>query len=251
MTPRLEHISGREPEGRAPAEEPQALSANVSLHVRSLFAAAERSAAAIRAEAEQRAALTRAEAEAESQRVLDEARGDADELLAARRRHLAELSDAIVRAAESALGDLELAGEARSALDGLVRSLRDTAERIVPPGVSTAGRGTPDTGAPLAGAPDADLPVAKAPDADAPATGAPAEASAPVAEAPLDGNGNGDAPPDAAPGLTGARLVAFQMAQAGSTRGEVAAHLRRTFAMQDAHEVLNDVFPAAGSTRHG
>jgi len=241
VTPPLEDISGREPGGLGPGREPEALSASVSLHVRSLFAAAEKSAAAIRAEAEQRAALTLAEAEAEARRVLEEARGDADELLAARRQQLTELSDSIVRAAESVLGDLELAAEARRALDGLVRSLQETAERIAAPAPGVIDPGVPP-GRSSAGTPQ---------NADAPVAETPPEAGAPVAAARIDGNANGDASPDAARGFTGARLVAFQMAQAGSTRGEVAAHLRRTFAMRDAHEVLNEVFPATGSTRYG
>ena len=42
--------------------------------------------------------------------------------------------------------------------------------------------------------------------------------------------------------MLAARLVALQMAVAGSARGEVEAHLRKTFEIQDASGILNDVF---------
>jgi len=240
VTPPLDDIPGREPE---------VLSASVSLHVRSLFAAAEKSAAAIRAEAERRAALTLAEADAEARRIREEARGDADELLAARRRHLTELSDAIARAAESALGDLDSAAEARAALDGLVRSLRATAERIAPAAAVSPLRAVGGGGA-VAGDDALSAAAGERPTEARPPVEPSADEPIPRVGTPA-GAANGDGSPDTARGLTGARLVAFQMAQAGSTRGEVAAHLRRTFALQDAHEVLNDVFSASGSTHRG
>jgi hypothetical protein len=43
----------------------------------------------------------------------------------------------------------------------------------------------------------------------------------------------------------GARLVAFEMALAGSPRAEVAAHLQRTFQIDDPHRILNDAFTSA------
>ena len=42
----------------------------------------------------------------------------------------------------------------------------------------------------------------------------------------------------------GARLVALQMAVAGSTREEVAAELQRAFRLQDPSSILDDVFGA-------
>ena len=39
-----------------------------------------------------------------------------------------------------------------------------------------------------------------------------------------------------------ARLVALQMAVAGGARGEVEAHLRRTFDLEDCTSILDDVF---------
>jgi hypothetical protein len=40
----------------------------------------------------------------------------------------------------------------------------------------------------------------------------------------------------------GARLVALQMAVAGGNRGEVEAHLRRTFDLEEPSAILDDVF---------
>ncbi len=47
----------------------------------------------------------------------------------------------------------------------------------------------------------------------------------------------------------GARLVALQMAVAGTSREEVEAHLRRGFGLEDPHPILDDVFGAAGRLR--
>src|SRR5438270_675719 len=44
--------------------------------------------------------------------------------------------------------------------------------------------------------------------------------------------------------MLAARLVALQMAVAGSARGEVEEQLRKTFALDDPAEILNDVFGA-------
>ncbi len=239
------------PHEDTPGHDPATLSASVSHHVRSLFVAAERSAAAIRAEAEEQAALITAKAEAEARRIREEAQGDAAELLAGRRRELAVLSDEILRAGQSALADLESVATARAALDGLARSLRETAERTGP-----AADSQPES--PVV--PLQERPLRAAPEPAAPEPAAPE----PAAPAPVDGDSSSGATSDlhasngepasavpapqagAPPGLTGARLVAFQMAQAGSTRGEVAAHLRRTFAVEDVNDVLNEAFPAQG-----
>jgi hypothetical protein len=68
------------------------------------------------------------------------------------------------------------------------------------------------------------------------------------------GKGNGAAdekadPPAEQRGFDGddmlaARLVALQMAVAGSARVEVEAHLRKTFALEEPGAILNDVFGA-------
>ena len=59
----------------------------------------------------------------------------------------------------------------------------------------------------------------------------------------------------AKPGLTGARLVAIQMALAGSSRAEVEAHLERTFGPPASEEMLDEAFGVrqaeTGSARPG
>jgi hypothetical protein len=47
----------------------------------------------------------------------------------------------------------------------------------------------------------------------------------------------------------GARLVALQMAVAGSTREEVEAELRRAFRLADPSAILDDVFGESGPRR--
>ena len=42
--------------------------------------------------------------------------------------------------------------------------------------------------------------------------------------------------------MLAARLVALQMAVAGSARDEVEAHLRKTFSLDEPGAILNDVF---------
>jgi hypothetical protein len=42
--------------------------------------------------------------------------------------------------------------------------------------------------------------------------------------------------------MLAARLVALQMAVAGSARVEVEAHLRKTFSLDEPGAILNDVF---------
>jgi hypothetical protein len=44
--------------------------------------------------------------------------------------------------------------------------------------------------------------------------------------------------------MLAARLVALQMAVAGSARVEVEEHLRKTFALEEPGSILNDVFGA-------
>jgi hypothetical protein len=87
----------------------------------------------------------------------------------------------------------------------------------------------------------------------------PREAAAPAgAGDAASESGAGDAAPsspEAAPegrprdreldSFDGARLVAFEMALAGSPRAEVAAHLQRTFQIDDPHRILNDAFTSA------
>ncbi len=221
----------------APRDEREPLSATVGFHVRSIMAAAERAGAAARSQAEQRAAEVLREADDEARRRLERARREADDLVAARRRRLAELSDAVARRAEAVLADLDSAGQARRALDEVLRSLTAAAGSL-PEGGS---REWPLEQVAPGTVPDS---TAEASSSDSAVKGSPtdstAEASSREPASPDSGPRPGEGP---AQGLTGPRLVAYQMAQAGSTRAEVAAHVQRTFGLHDVHDVLNDVFP--------
>lgn len=87
------------------------------------------------------------------------------------------------------------------------------------------------------------------PAADEPSTAAePVEPAADEATEPhlREVVANGDATPDreSDDDTLAARLVALQMAVAGSPRGEVEEHLRVTFDLDDTTTILNDVFGA-------
>ena len=43
----------------------------------------------------------------------------------------------------------------------------------------------------------------------------------------------------------GPRLAAFNMARVGTSRDEVARHLKEKFGLEDAREILDDVFNRA------
>ncbi len=108
---------------------------------------------------------------------------------------------------------------------------------------------------PMSAAPPAEpAPVEEQADADA------ASEDAARAAAETNGAPASDPEPPVAPGspaelvevrgerssdsdeVLGARLVALQMAVAGGNRGEVEAHLRRAFELEDASGILDDVF---------
>lgn len=72
------------------------------------------------------------------------------------------------------------------------------------------------------------------------------EVAAPVAGRP-EADADGGAQPGGDPGAgadqaLGARLVALQMAVAGGNRGEVGAHLRRAFDLNEPDSILDDIF---------
>jgi len=230
--------SGQRP-STAPSSGEQSVGSEAGRQVRALLDSAEQVAAALREGAERDAAVHREEAdtrlreaEIESQRIIDAARRQADSLLAERRRLLEDLSDAIAARAGSLLEPLDRAAAARRELDDVLRALADAADRLAksePAGtdshasVGDRGRAEPS----------------REPD--------------PAARASRGEDDGGRASPDAAPGADspvddsgGARLVAAQMAAAGSSRGEVAGHLQRTFELADLHTILDDVFGDAG-----
>src|SRR5437764_1116071 len=78
----------------------ESISDEIGERVRSVLAAAESAATAIRHEAEQQAQSKRRAAETEAHRVLEDARHEADALLEERIKRISELSDSIIEGAE-------------------------------------------------------------------------------------------------------------------------------------------------------
>src|SRR3954453_14222233 len=111
-----------------PAEE--SISDEISERVRSVLAAAEGAATAIRHEGEQQGQIKQRAAEAERARLLEDARSEAESLLQERIKRISELSDSLIQGAETILMRLESADEARPPLAPMVRALADPAEQL-------------------------------------------------------------------------------------------------------------------------
>ena len=240
--------------GTSPATE-------VTEQVRALLSAAEGTAKAIREEAEQEAQNRRREAEAEALLFVEEARRQADALVADRRRQIGDLSDSLIERAQAVLERLERADAVRGQLQSLVGALGQAAERIA---AEESGEfGGPRLVGDAANAPTKRFQRPAAGEQGTPA--APEGSQAEGAQAGDDGSPDGEKADDephpdplpelrdedpaqdgedasAADGLDGSRLVALQMAVAGSTRAEVGAHLEVTFGLSDPDAILDDVF---------
>ena len=228
---------------------------DASQRVHAIVSAAESEAAGLVRDAEREAELIRREAQAE-----------ADAIVAERLQLLADLSDGIIERTEALFDRIDAAGHVKRQIDDLLRSLGEAAENVsreagirrsTPRPAAHAPRPpvapTPRTTAAHAPRPAAPpvRPVAPAP-APAPA---PRRQPAPTAhvrrpepvpsapEPPRRGDDKSDARFD------GARLVALQMAVAGSTREEVHSELQRAFRLADPAAVLDDVF--GGPRRSG
>ncbi len=226
------------------------------MEVASIVSAAESAAVAIRNRAEQDALARRREADAEARRVVTEAAVEADRLVVDRLRKISELSDSVVERAASVSDQLGEAEELRERLNGLLMGLAKTAERVARElGTEVRGSAAEASPPPSAGRTPKGVAPAAAPSetalADAPAAAAPTDPPASTARvvelhrppAPEPERGAERAESRAPVGeVDGARLVALQMAVAGSTRGEVAAHLSRAFQIGEPHAILDDVF---------
>ena len=263
------------------------ISDEISERVRSVLAAAEGAATAIRHEAEQQVESKKRAAEVERARIVEDARAEADGLLQARIKRISELSDGLVEGAESLLARIDSAAEVKRQLETMVAALAETAERLAAEsGAATERprvRAVPDpepavteAEAPAAEratgpAQPADLePVEVVPDdedvevVDAvevvddepepePASDRPSAVERLRKVASAGRGDNGAATEEKKPAesadrgfdgddMLAARLVALQMAVAGSERSEVEAHLRQTFSLDEPGAILNDVF---------
>jgi hypothetical protein len=253
----------RQPWDPAPAQPaPDPITPEISRRISAILDAAEREVSEIRKQARE-----------EALRYMDYARRRADGLIAERQLKISELSGELVQRAEHLLAQVESAEPLREALDELVRKLTDTAAGLareadslgdfVPPPFGDAAAETPAPGptpgpapvpdpAPPPGppAPPTPLPDAPEPPDPGPPVGAawpqdvqPA-ASTPRAPEPAP-EPSGPASERRAPGqpsANGARMVAIQMAAAGSTRVQVESHIRETVGVPDPSPILDEVF---------
>jgi hypothetical protein len=191
----------------------ESVSAELGERVRAIVAAAEGMASAMKADAEQYAETRRREIDEEAERRLREARERADRLVQERVMRMSELSDAIVARSESVLERLGQAEEVRRQLDELVQSLGQATQQVS----DEVGEEHPMA--------DQVRPM--------PPPGEERPALRPVESPP---------PEERDERLENARLVALQMAVAGRSREEVAAHLRDEFSLDEPEPILEQIF---------
>jgi hypothetical protein len=262
------------------------IAAEVGERVTAVLSAAEAAANAIRHEAEQQAQIRRRAAEAEAVRYAEEKRREADDLLAQRVRRISEVSDELIRRAESIVAQFDEAGTLKRQLEALVTALGDASEQLAKemseserPALSLV-REEEEAAAAADAAESSAAEEPSAAKADPVEERAPEVAPEPVrrgpdepdlsaverlkaasasrdeeAEAAMERRGRfsqpehaGEPPPPADEQLLGARLVALQMAVAGSERSAVDRHLRSEFDLQDPSGILDEVFGKADST---
>ena len=207
----------------AGSEGDETVSAELGERVRSIVAAAESMASAVREEADRYAEARRRDADAEAERRLREASEQAEALLAERLARMSDMADRILERAEVVLGRLDDAGDVRRQLETLAAALGDTAQRLA----SELNDGTHEH--PMA---DEVRPL-RPPRDDRPAPLRPVPPAEPVVMPPTARSETL---------LDDARLVALQMAVAGRSREEVAAHLRSAFDVKHPDPILDHVF---------
>jgi len=243
---------------------------DASQRVQSIVSAAEAEAAGLLRDAERESELIRREAQAEGDRIVDEARRRADDLVSERVQLLADMTDGVVERTEMLFDRIDATGHVKRQFDDLLRSLGEAAESLARESGLAPGRRAPARAshAPRTAAshaprpPAAHVPRQPAPPAR-PVVPPPPPAPAPPPRrepAPVP-HARRPEPVQSAPEparrvedksdarFDGARLVALQMAVAGSTREEVHSELQRAFRLADPSPILDDVF--GGPRRSG
>jgi hypothetical protein len=223
---RQEDYFGAEPQPGEPApgetrpnpavQSPGTLGARID----SIIDAAERAAAGIREDAEERA-----------RRYYEDSKRRADEMAAQRAREMTDLTDNLMRRAR----------QVAQQSDQLITALEEAGRGVIgsAPGFGSAQAPTPEVAPPpppQAAPPPArdDQPVAAPPPAAAPPSVQQPPPAATRQAAPA-------APADAGQVSEGARLLATQMAIAGSSRKEIARRLRVEFGILDPTAILNEI----------
>lgn len=191
------------------------------------------------------------QAREEAQRQVEFSRRQADGLVADRQRRLAELSDRLIVKTEAVVANLDETEAIRASFGRLLAALAKAADHLTE---ELAAAGPPlAPSAPLSPEPppvDAlssfdSIPAATAPSSPPPPT-TPPVASFPAPDGLFTSTAAPEAPPPPAPpGPSGDwRQAAIQMAAAGSTRGQVEAHLRGFLQVSDPTAILDQVFGA-------
>ena len=222
-----------------PAEEPGAPGQpepgrgndSIGTRVESVLDAAERAAAGIREDAQEWAS-----------RYLDESRRKADELASERIKEISTLTDTLISRARAVA---QQSDELLSALDDAGRRMMDNSRpaRWVPRGSSDAPH--PPQPAPSEPSPPAQAPPPPADQGRAPCP--PPAPSPPPTQVERPPHERAPAPQPVEPARSsgrvseGARMLATQMAVAGSTRDEISWRLREEFGIQDASAILDEV----------
>jgi hypothetical protein len=202
---------------------------------------------------EREAARLRDDARADAARYSENARRRADYLVEERRRRISELSDELVAKSEAVVARLDDAAPVREGFENLVRALGDAAERLSRESEETADAFEPprfhDSSRSPAPAPTASYEPPAPPPAYEPSP-QPAPAI-PARQPPHPRMGQPETPGygEAARSATWrrpdvARMVAIQMAGAGSSRGDVRRHLNDVLGIFDAEPVLDEIFGA-------
>ncbi len=215
---------------------------------------------------ESEAARLRDDARIEAARYSENARRRADDLVEERRRRISELSDELVARSEAVVARLGDAAPVRQGFENLVRALGDAAERLSreseetaddfePPPFHEGSRAPVPEPSPAYVPPPAPPPVYEPPPQPAPAI--PAQRQRPLPPPPPpswmarpEPPAHGEQPhPAGAPAATwrgpdDGRMIAIQMATAGSTRGDVRGHLNNALGIPDAEALLDEIFGA-------
>lgn len=234
---------------------------DASQRVHAIVSSAEAEAQGLLRDAEREAELVRRDAHAEGERIVDDAARRADQIVAERMQRIADLSDEIVERTEMLFERMDAAGHVRRQLDGLLRSLGETAEQVsresgsrrpAPRASAPSPRHAPAPARPTASTPPpADRREPPARPQATPSTPPPTPRREPNGGAAVQRPAPGESAPEETPRrvdekndarFDGARLVALQMAVAGSTREEVHAELQRAFRLSDPSSILDDVF---------
>ena len=198
--------NGGEAEPASSAGDPEGsdVESILTSRVESILEAAEEAAAGIRQDAEERAGD-----------YLEEARIRADDVTAERIRQISELTDTLVNRVRAVAQQS----------DELIAALDDAGRRVT-------GEAQPE---PELEAPEPQPYEAVSPPSPYLGAEPPAPAPPPPEPPPVE-------PPQAAPRVSdGARLLATQMAVAGSNRDEIAWRLHEEFGIQDASAILDEI----------